>query len=342
MLARFLDSYSENLILAIGLWPMVSFVLTLPILAFLYHRDGRIKPSSAIMAYLSVLYAMGIVCFTLYPLPSGSTGLGIDRGVQPQLDPLAFIGDIRKDGLRAVFQLLFNIAFFMPLGFIAGRFFRWKLVPSVVFGFAVSLLVETAQLTGLFGIYQYAYRTFDVDDLICNTLGALGGYGIAHLTNRFMPERSSYEVSAPAQPTFLRRCVALWIDTVLLGTVLVILLTLVQVVFALCGLYGPGRAEELHHANIIVESAVLALGVAGFILMEGIIPWLRNGRTIGGNFIHMTCETKERQPVLRVVFYILRVLILGLMFAFSFFAVPILALFYLIKRRMPYDYVPVN
>ena len=61
---------------------------------------------------------------------------------------------------------------------------------------------------------------------------------------------------------------------------------------------------------------------------------------LGGSFIHITCETKERIPALRIAFYILRVLILGLMFAFSFITVPILALFYLIKRRMPYDYVP--
>lgn len=340
MLKSFLGSYSDNLAAAFGLWPLFSFALTLPILAYLYHRDGRIKATSAVMAYLSVLYALGIVCFTLYPLPQGPAGLGIDRGVPPQLDLLAFVGDIREDGLRAVLQLLFNVAFFMPLGFIAGRFFRWKLPACALFGFAVSLLVETAQLTGLFGIYPYAYRTFDVDDLACNALGAVGGYGIAHLANRFAPERGGDERPAVQRPTFLRRCVALWIDTMLLGAAAFVLLSLVQALFVLFGLYGEGMEDALDRANACASSALIAFGAVAFAVMEGFVPWLRGGRTVGGGFIHMTCETKERRAPERAAFYALRVLALGCLFGFWAIAAPVVLLFYLVKRCMPYDMVP--
>ena len=94
-------------------------MLTLPILAHLYHRDGRLRFWSAARAYLIVLYFLGLGCFTLYPLPAGDAGIGITYGIAPQLDPLAFIADIRKDGITAVLQIVMNIIFFMPLGLSA-------------------------------------------------------------------------------------------------------------------------------------------------------------------------------------------------------------------------------
>ena len=40
---HFLGNYSENFAAALVLWPALSFLLTLPILAYLYHRDGRLR-----------------------------------------------------------------------------------------------------------------------------------------------------------------------------------------------------------------------------------------------------------------------------------------------------------
>ncbi len=149
---RFLFNYSDNFHAALVLWPTLSLLLTFPILAYLYHRDGRLRPVSFVASYLAVLYALGIVCFTLYPLPSGDAGPGITYGVEPQLNPLGFLDDIAKDGLKAVFQLLFNVVFFVPFGLVAGRLLRMRLLPCALFALAVSALVETAQLTGLFGV----------------------------------------------------------------------------------------------------------------------------------------------------------------------------------------------
>ena len=169
----FLGGYSENFAVALAAWPFFSFTLTLPILAYLYHRDGRLRLTSVVTVYLAVLYMLGLGCFTLYPLPSGNEGLGITYGIPWQLNPLAFVGDIAKDGIHAVLQILFNVVFFVPLGFIAGRFLRMGLAKSALLGLAVSLAIEAAQGTGLFGIYSYSFRTADVDDLIWNTSGFL-------------------------------------------------------------------------------------------------------------------------------------------------------------------------
>ena len=90
LIARFLSGYTENFLVAVALWPLASAALTLPILAWLYHRDGRLRFGSAVSTYLAVLYVLGLGCFTLWPLPSGDSGLGITYGVPWQLDPLAF------------------------------------------------------------------------------------------------------------------------------------------------------------------------------------------------------------------------------------------------------------
>ena len=126
-LGSFLSSFSESFTAAVIMWPFLSFLLTMPILAFLYHRDGRLRFASAAAAYCSVLYLAGLACFTLYPLPTGDAGPGITYGIPPQFNPLNFIFDIVKDGRKAVFQTLFNVVLFLPLGFIAGRFLQMKL-----------------------------------------------------------------------------------------------------------------------------------------------------------------------------------------------------------------------
>ena len=61
---HFLGSYSDNFAAALVLWPVLSFMFTLPILAYLYHRDGRLRFGTFVGAYLTVLYVCGLGCFT--------------------------------------------------------------------------------------------------------------------------------------------------------------------------------------------------------------------------------------------------------------------------------------
>ena len=208
-LGSFLSSFSESFTAAVIMWPFLSFLLTMPILAFFYHRDGRLRFASAAAAYCSVLYLAGLACFTLYPLPTGDAGPGITYGIPPQFNPLNFIFDIVKDGWKAVFQTLFNVVLFLPLGFIAGRFLQMKLPAATILVLVVSCLIETAQLTGLFGIYPYAYRTFEVDDIIFNTLGGVLGWFCAKLFARALPQAPVGSPEITHDPGLIRRVVAL-------------------------------------------------------------------------------------------------------------------------------------
>ena len=149
----FLKNFSEPFAFALALWPFVSMLLTVPVLALLYHRDNRIRLSSAIVAYGTVLYLLGLLCFTLYPMPADAAAYCAAHHLTPQINPLQFIGDIRTDGLTAVLQIAFNIVFFLPLGFIMGRIWRWPLLVTAVLSFATSLSLETMQLTGLMGVF---------------------------------------------------------------------------------------------------------------------------------------------------------------------------------------------
>ena len=76
-------------------------------------------------------------------------------------------------GLFAMFTNLFgNVIIFMPFGFFMPMASRYRSCVSAVFySFGLSLCVETFQLLTKVG-------SFDVDDLLLNTIGGLAGYVI--------------------------------------------------------------------------------------------------------------------------------------------------------------------
>ncbi|WP_080797439.1 VanZ family protein [Arabiibacter massiliensis] len=329
-ISQFLGRFSESFMAAVALWPLASMALTLPILAYLYHRDGRLRAASAVTAYLAVLYVLGLGCFTLYPLPDGTSGPGITYGIPPRFNPLGFLDDFAKDGVRALPDMVANVAFFVPLGFIAGRFLRWGTMPTIALGFATSLLIETAQLTGLFGLYPHAYRMFDVLDLFCNTAGAAVGWGFAALAARFLPPGElAREGQVTDRPGFVRRAVAFWIDLTAAGAAAFVALAAASVVLHLTG--DASWTEDSWW-----EGSVL---VGVFVVAEGVVPWCRQGRTLGGGFVRMTCETRPRTGWRRLAFYAVRIAVLACAVVFSPLMAPALLLFYAVKRRMPYDFV---
>jgi glycopeptide antibiotics resistance protein len=327
----FILQFTDKFEVALSLWPLASLALTLPILAFLYHRDGRLRVVSAAAAYLSVLYALSLVCFTLYPLPSGTSGLGITYGIAPQLDPFAFVGDIQKDCLRAIFQDVANVAFFVPMGIIFHSGLRRNLPWTLALGFSVSLLIEVAQLTGLFHLYPYAYRTFDVDDLVWNTLGALVGWELAVLAGRLLPHRAPARVSITRDPGFTRRLVAFGLDMCF-----VLGISLAVFVVARAAAYRLDVAAPLAMSAAGALALILSLA---FVLVEGVVPWLHDGSTPSGAFVRMTCETTKRRGGRRLAFYLAR---MGTLLASALLApvaLPLLGVFWASHRRMPYDAV---
>lgn len=71
-------------------------------------------------------------------------------------------------------NLFGNIAIFAPLGAFVGLLSRMKWIGAIACSFLVSLSLECAQIV-------FSMGTFDVDDLILNTLGGLLGYAAYRL-----------------------------------------------------------------------------------------------------------------------------------------------------------------
>lgn len=324
----FVLSFTDKFLAALSLWPLASFFFTLPILAYLYHRDGRLKFWSAAGAYLTVLYFLGLGCFTLYPLPSGTEGLGITYGIAPQLNPIAFVGDIYRDGATAILQILMNVVFFVPLGFIASRAFCMRMQTTMLLGFAVSLVIETAQLTGFFWLYPYAYRTFDICDLMWNTGGAVAGWWAARLLARVLPQAQRDTDSITASPGFVRRSVAFMLDGII-----VVVATLCA--WSLIILVAPNGLD----ARFVEGSGMVWIMLGVFVIVQFFIPLANQGKTPGGSFVRMTCETKERGPIRRVVFLVVRLVFIAGACMYAPLAMPALGLFFFIAHRMPYDYL---
>lgn len=69
-------------------------------------------------------------------------------------------------------------------------------------------------------------------------------------------------------------------------------------------------------------------------------PWRNDGSTVGGKLVHMSFETKKRTGSQRVLFYAVRTAALIAILMFPLALVPVIVIFYLIARKMPYDYLP--
>lgn len=338
--SSFLSSFSGSFKAALLIWPFLSLALTLPVLVYLYHRDGRLRLASAVAAYITILYIAGLGCFTLYPLPSGDAGPGITYGIAPQLNPLNFINDISKDGIKAVLQLLFNVVLFIPLGFIAKRFLRLNLGITTLIALGTTILIESAQLTGLFGIYPYAYRTFEVDDIICNTLGGVIGWLCACGFNRVVPEKKAIFLQTTHDPGFVRRCVALWVDLVIIalcsGGPWLVMALASETLFDAPLTLGNLSAEQTEGLMVVICFAI------SYVIFEVMVPWCNDGSTVGGRLVHMSFETRKRAGWWRVLFYAVRAVSLLVIMAFAAFLVPAVLIFYLVARKMPYDYLPAK
>ncbi len=76
-------------------------------------------------------------------------------------------------------QAFFNVLLFVPLGTFLRCYARVRLRVAAPLALGASLTLELTQLTALWGLLPCAYRVFDVDDLLLNTVGALLGCGIA-------------------------------------------------------------------------------------------------------------------------------------------------------------------
>lgn len=129
------------------------------------------------------LFLASILSLTLTPIGSSNSVTNpelyyprfyVGWSWQQAWDLTAGMG-LRRFATTVYAQLFFNIAMFIPLGFFTAGCLRWGLRATALSGFALSSFIELSQLTGNWGLAGFTYRTFDVDDIVNNTAGAVLG-----------------------------------------------------------------------------------------------------------------------------------------------------------------------
>ena len=129
------------------------------------------------------LFLASILSLTLTPIGSSNSVTNpelyyprfyVGWSWQQAWDLTAGMG-LRRFATTVYAQLFFNVAMFIPLGFFTAGCLRWGLRATALSGFALSSFIELSQLTGNWGLAGFTYRTFDVDDIVNNTAGAVLG-----------------------------------------------------------------------------------------------------------------------------------------------------------------------
>lgn len=186
-------------------------------LALQYHRYGRLSLGRTVAAAALVVYVFAVGAYTMLPLPAskeascaaGTGGVDLDP-----LGPMRDLGSALAGGLGAalhdplLWQLVLNVALFIPFGILAVRLLGIHPLGAVLLGALASLSIEGVQYTGVFGLYC-RYRVADVGDLETNTLGALIGVLLA-ITPLFGWIKTPGQLDAAATRRPLTRIRRLW------------------------------------------------------------------------------------------------------------------------------------
>lgn len=263
-------------VLAVFAGAVVAVLAFVPFVAVSYRRRGGLTLGRGLLWAAAAVYFWAIWTYTLVPLPDGDAY----RCAGVNLQPFAFVDDIRAAVAISgrvltdpvVLQVVLNVLLFAPLGFFLRVLGGRGIAVAGLAGLAVSGVIETTQLTGVWGVFPCAYRVFDVDDLIANTSGALLGSLLAFAVPS--PHRGiarAADADRPRPVTRRRRLLGMLCDV--LGLTLVSFAVAVVVQAALLLLAGDSAAAG---GGPIASSAGT---IAGLVLWFGVI--VATGRSVG-------------------------------------------------------------
>ncbi len=257
--------------------------------------------SKTIIMFSFIFYFLSALCLVLLPFPStrDTCSLQSPDTVHTNLRLFQFIEDILKDSgvvltnpstwlaitkQQAFYQAFFNFLLLMPFGVYLRYFLQerryWK--RAFILSFLLTLFYEITQRTGIYGIFNCAYRIFDVDDLLLNSVGALLGFFLAPIVWALFPSHEEVEAKAAEME---KKDIVKPISILL---ALVIDLFIVQVIWFIIGaLTGySGTFEFL---------VVIAL----YMTIFGFIPSMMKGATVGMKIMRFTMVNKKGKSIVR-------------------------------------------
>lgn len=288
------------------LFGAIAFALIfIPLLMWQYRRYGRLSFRRTLGAAALAVYGVAIVSYTLLPLPSGDldqwcAANGVDGAQTTLFHSLTEIREqtagmtlMQAARSMVVLQVAFNVLLFIPWGVLVRRFLGWGIIPTVVSAFAVSVLIESTQYTGIWGLIPCSYRVADVDDVFTNTLGGLIGALIAPIVLAWMPRGKDLH-RARTQPrpvTIWRRWFAMFLDWILLVTVISITLLAYRVVVLATGGALDTDTPAQNASGEFWGSSAVAL-----IIVVVLPPLIGSGASLGQRVVWLRPVRDGRQP----------------------------------------------
>lgn len=143
---------------------------------------------------LTLFFSFFFLILTQFPFPDRATLDCSSGGVTPILTPFATFDHVTRlwlytqkhvdaglsvwVGSKVIQAAIMNFVLCAVIGAAFARHTerRPPWLWAVGLGILLSGSAELAQLTGFFGLYPCAWRTFEVDDLIFNTAGLIAGF----------------------------------------------------------------------------------------------------------------------------------------------------------------------
>ncbi|MGA8847644.1 MAG: VanZ family protein [Nocardioides sp.] len=232
-----MSDQATNALIAVALGSALAVLLFVPTAAVQYRRNGTLGPSDLATLLAAAVYGLALWTYTLLPMPASDSYVCKSSN----LDPLGSIRELWAGDLGGgsasllrdpVFlQIALNVLLFVPLGFFLRTILKRGVVVAALVGSTVSLLIETTQLTGVWSLYDCAYRLFDVDDVFVNTAGAVVG----SLLSALFVSRRAHALPVPTSLTIGRRLVGMLSDLLFV----VLFGGLVALSYRAAAVYGP-------------------------------------------------------------------------------------------------------
>ncbi|MCI2032471.1 MAG: VanZ family protein [Lactobacillus sp.] len=291
-----MSAYLYPVKMAVLTFPILALVLTLPFLIIQYRRYGSFIFWRGLVIYSFVFYLLAAYFLIILPLPSRAavavlttpkynlvplTALRefVNTTVFSPLHPGTWLAAMKQPGF---IQPVFNIVLTIPFGVYLRYYFKRPLTQVLLISFGLSLFFELTQLSGLYGYYPRPYRLFDVDDLICNSLGGWFGGVIAPALMRAFPSRDEMDARSLEKGQYvgwLRRFVAFIVDNVV---VVGIVSALLRLLLHLLGI------EQ--HLLVLLSEAVLPL-----FFTHVLVPTFRQGATFGKSVVRIRVVRENGQ-----------------------------------------------
>ena len=210
------------------LLPLIALLPLIPY--YIRHRKRGVANPLRLLTFCSlVLYILICWYFVVLPMPS-EEWLATIQPAKANWLPGSYFRELAEEtgfdimehstyfsaiGSSFALQYWFNILMLVPLGMFTRYLFKLDAKRTAIICFSTTLLFEIAQLTGVFFLFSKSYRSFDVDDLLCNFTGGMIGYWLMGKLSPLVERIENKAANAYRSGTYIsifRRLAAFLID----------------------------------------------------------------------------------------------------------------------------------